>query len=263
MATARLCLLLLLPLGCCQRSVSQITEWIGEVEGSGKTSSVAYLTCCGFYFCNIRVCKRSNFVSLYFFCPVSYRGFACNYFQQSQCHVLLQVRTIGFLNRIWKMIHTGLAQHPFALEAVGRVTRSWGGIPAETPAVAGWATSPCAEVRPPPQWDESNPHSMHVNKTPTWVTLCPLHPPALHGSELWEARCGLQWSRVWQRLVGGLCGEVRLPTWLHAPGKPNQILPVWRPLDSKTSVSQWVHTERKASKPFKHSLTGVFSLPNC
>lgn len=67
MASARLCLLLLLPLGCCQRSVSQITEWIGEVEGSGKTSSDAYLTCCGFCFCNIHVCKHSNFLSLSFF----------------------------------------------------------------------------------------------------------------------------------------------------------------------------------------------------
>lgn len=51
MATVRLyLLLLLLPLSCCQRSVSQITEWIGEVEGSGKTSCDANLPCRAFCF---------------------------------------------------------------------------------------------------------------------------------------------------------------------------------------------------------------------
>lgn len=56
----------------------------------------------------------------------------------------------------------------------------------------------------------------------------------LHCSELWEARCRLQRRGVRKRLVGGLCGQVRLSLRFHAGGKPDPILQARWPLDSKT-----------------------------
>ena len=62
--------------------------------------------------------------------------------------------------------------------------------------------------------------------------------PALCDSQLWEARCGLQWRGVWERLVGGLCGEVHLSRRLPSGGRPGPSLPVKRPLDPQALLSQ-------------------------
>lgn len=53
MVTLGLCLLFLLLFGRCQRAVSQITEWIGVVEGSGKMSCDAVQ--CDLFFCSRHV----------------------------------------------------------------------------------------------------------------------------------------------------------------------------------------------------------------
>ncbi|XP_074833109.1 histone H4 transcription factor isoform X2 [Carettochelys insculpta] len=58
----------------------------------------------------------------------------------------------------------------------------------------------------------------------------------LLSSELRATRGGLQFRGLWQRLVGGLCGALRMPARLPTGGGPGQYLPVRWPLDTQTHL---------------------------